>query len=148
MVQRNLARAWTLQKLLQLLLKDGRRSVARRQLARCLQHLQDLSAQAPVPLLERAVQACRPTVTLRRVRVAGTTYLVPQMLTARRGTLVALRWLLQAAKARRRGTLCLAHCLAQECWEASQGQGGARGRCVETHRLALANRALVRYRWW
>lgn len=106
------------------------------------------SGRSPLVVFQEALTQCTPGVALRPVRVAGTTYLVPQMLSPHRAQGYGLRWLVQGARARRRGGQSLAWALAQECWEASQGQGHARGRCVETHRMALANRAFVRFRWW
>jgi small subunit ribosomal protein S7 len=58
---------------------------------------------------------------------------------------LALRWIVQAAREREDKTM--AHRLASELIEASQGRGGAVRMKEEMHRIAEANRAFAHYRW-
>ena len=44
--------------------------------------------------------------------------------------------------------LTFSQCLADEIFDAFLKQGYARQKRDELHRLAEANRAYIRYRWW
>lgn len=100
-------------------------------------------------ILEQAIQNCMPSLEVRKVRVAGTTYLVPAMIPKKKQEAVAIRWLVEAAKKKKKtSTLSFARCLAEEIYDAFSKQGYARTKRNELHRLAEANRAYIRYRWW
>ncbi len=62
-----------------------------------------------------------------------------------RRTALALRWLLQSARARRGPTM--ADRLADELTEAASNQGVTIKKKADTHRMAEANRAFAHYRW-
>lgn len=93
-----------------------------------------------------ALENCSPGVEVRRVRVAGTSYYVPKLVTPHQAYTRGLRWILKGAARRRQRSS--AQALAQEFMDASQGTGWAHSQCVEMHRLAEANRAYSRYQWW
>lgn len=92
-----------------------------------------------------ALASVAPVVETRRVRVAGSNYHVPSLVPPHRAQAQGLRWIL--AGARRRGYPYW-QCLAQELLDASRGHGWAVSQRVETHRMAEANRAYIRYQWW
>jgi small subunit ribosomal protein S7 len=58
---------------------------------------------------------------------------------------LALRWLVQFARARHERTMV--DRLASEILEAAQNSGGAVRRKEEVHRMAEANRPFAHYRW-
>jgi small subunit ribosomal protein S7 len=58
---------------------------------------------------------------------------------------LALRWLLQSARARRGRTM--ADKLADELTEAASNQGVTIKKKTDTHRMAEANRAFAHFRW-
>ena len=51
-------------------------------------------------------------------------------------------------KKQKNSKLKFAQCLADEIYDAFKKQGQARQKRDELHRLAEANRAYIRYRWW
>ncbi len=100
-------------------------------------------------IVEVAIQHCMPNVEVRKVRVAGTTYLVPSIIPKKKQEAIAIRWIIEAAKKKKKSTkLSFAQCLADELFDAFYKQGYARTKRNELHRLAEANRAYIRYRWW
>lgn len=100
-------------------------------------------------LLAQAVENVTPNLEVRKVRVAGTTYLVPAILSKKRQETLAIRWIIEAAKKRKKNLkFNFSECLADEIYEASKKLGNARQKRDELHRLAEANRAYIRYRWW
>ena len=64
---------------------------------------------------------------------------------ARRSRTLAVRWLIQFARARRERTM--AQKLANELLDAIQQQGNAYKRKDDVYRMAVANRAFAHYRW-
>ena len=86
---------------------------------------------------------------VRKVRRAGTTYSVPAILSVKKQESLALKWIIESAKQRKKtSSFTFSQCLASEILEASKKAGHARLKRDELHRLAEANRAYIRYRWW
>lgn len=100
-------------------------------------------------LLSQALENVTPNLEVRKVRVAGSTYLVPAVLSKKKQETLALKWLIESAKKRQKNSkVDFAKCLADEILDASKKLGQARQKRDELHRLALLNRAYIRYRWW
>jgi len=100
-------------------------------------------------IVDQAILNCMPSLEVRKVRVAGTTYLVPAMIAKKKQEALAMRWIIEAAKKKKKvSKLSFAQCLADEIFDAFLKQGYARTKRNELHRLAEANRAYIRYRWW
>jgi small subunit ribosomal protein S7 len=70
---------------------------------------------------------------------------VPVEVHARRARTLAVRWLVEFARARREKTM--AQRLAAELLEAQTQQGGAYKRKDDIYRMAQANKAFAHYRW-
>jgi small subunit ribosomal protein S7 len=142
------------EKFINVLMRDGKKVHAHRLFHAMIQALHHThggreGVASLYQLVARAVEHVAPSVEVRRVRVAGTTYLVPAALPKRKQHRLAMHWLIQAARARRAGgRRPFAEVLADEISDASRYQGAARGRRDDMHRLAEANRAYIRYRWW
>jgi len=99
--------------------------------------------------LVQAIENVKPSLEVRKVRVARMTYQVPAILTLNRQENLAIRWLLDSAKKRKKTSkMGFDECLALELFDAFNKQGGAREKRDELHKLAEINRAYIRYRWW
>ena len=97
----------------------------------------------------QALQNVMPTLEVRKVRVSGSTYLVPAILYKKRQESLAMKWIIEAAKKKQKSSKSnFAQNLADEVYDASKKLGQARQRRDDLHRLAQANRAYMRYRWW
>ena len=100
-------------------------------------------------LISQAIENLTPNLEVRKVRIAGSTYLVPSVLSKKKQETLALKWLIEAAQKRQKNSkLNFSVCLAEEILDASRKLGQARQKRDELHRLALMNRAYIRYRWW
>jgi small subunit ribosomal protein S7 len=105
--------------------------------------------QTILRVISRALENITPSLQVRKVRVSGSTYLVPAVLSKKKQENIALKWLLESAiKRKKNGNLDLSTCLADEILDASRKMGQARQKRDELHRLAQMNRAYARYRWW
>lgn len=100
-------------------------------------------------VISRALENITPSLEVRKVRVAGSTYIVPAVLSKKKQETLALKWLLESAKKRQKNSKGdFSSCLSDEILDASRKMGQARQKRDELHRLAQMNRAYIRYRWW
>ncbi|MCH7489013.1 MAG: 30S ribosomal protein S7 [Chloroflexi bacterium] len=127
------------------LMREGRKSLAERIMYTALDEIEEKEKRDPVEVFEQAVQNATPVVEVKPRRVGGATYQVPVDIRAERRMALALRWLLQSARARRGRTM--SERLAAELIEAASNQGVTIKRKADTHRMAEANRAFAHYRW-
>ena len=105
--------------------------------------------QSPEHILYSLIENVRPLVEVRKVRVARATHQVPAQIRKPKGQTLALRWIIEFANKRsQKAGVSFAGALAQELFEAHKKRGGPRQRRGEMHRLAAANRSLMRFRWW
>lgn len=109
-------------------------------------HASSASGQEEVlETLHKALSNVAPTVEVKSRRVGGATYQVPIEVAVDRGLALAMRWLVQAAKARSEKTMALR--LAAELHEAYNGRGASVKTRDDVHRMAKANQAFAHYRW-
>jgi len=127
------------------LMVEGRKSLAERIMYDALDKIEERAKRDPVEVFEQAVQNATPVVETKPRRVGGATYQVPVDIRAERRMALALRWLLQSARARRGRTM--ADRLADELTEAADNQGVTIKKKTDTHRMAEANRAFAHFRW-
>jgi len=99
----------------------------------------------PVDAFEQAVKNATPVLQVKPRRVGGATYQVPVEIRGERRTSLAMRWLIQSARAR--SGRSMAERLGSELMDAAQGQGATIKKRDDTHRMAEANKAFVHYRW-
>src|SRR6187549_392416 len=98
-----------------------------------------------IELLSTALDNVKPAVEVKSRRVGGATYQVPvEVRTSRRQTL-AMRWVIEAARARTEKSMAFR--IAHELMDAAENRGGAVRKREDTHRMADANRAFAHYRW-
>jgi len=95
--------------------------------------------------LRKALGNVAPTVEVKSRRVGGATYQVPIEVASDRGLALAMRWIVQAAKARAEKTMALR--LSAELYEAYMGRGASVKTRDDVHRMAKANQAFAHYRW-
>nr|QIA59818.1 ribosomal protein S7 [Wiesnerella denudata] len=103
-----------------------------------------------IKLLVNAIENVKPICEVKKVRISGTTRLVPSIIATNRQETLAIRWMLESAAKRRMGkkSISLDQCLYAEILEASQKMGIARKKRDDLHKLAEANRSFSHYRWW
>eukprot|EP01137_Pigoraptor_chileana_P036823 Opistho-2@33057 len=100
----------------------------------------------PVAILRRALDNIKPTIETRPVRMGGTVFQVPRPVLPNRQQSLSLRWLVKAARGRKKGKN-MAEALALEVLDAIKHEGGAVKKRMEVHKQAESNRAYAHYRW-
>ena len=137
-----------LAKFMNMIMNDGKKSVAERIIYGALDRITEKDAQVetkPLEVLELALENVKPVVEVKSRRVGGATYQVPiEVRPARRQTL-AMRWVIEAA--RKRSEKSMAYRLAHELMDAADNRGTAVKKKEDTHRMAEANKAFSHYRW-
>jgi small subunit ribosomal protein S7 len=123
----------------------GKRTLAEGIMYEALNKVADRTGKDPLPLLKKAIDNIKPLLEVRSRRVGGATYQVPVEVQSRRGTTLAIRWLVTFARKRRERSM--ADRLAGEILDASGGAGAAVKRREDMHKMAEANKAFAHYRW-
>jgi small subunit ribosomal protein S7 len=98
-----------------------------------------------IDTLKRAIDNVKPPLEVRSRRVGGATSQVPVEVRPRRATTLAIRWVVDYARARREKTM--AQCLANELLDAAQGLGAAMKKRDDIQKMAESNKAFAHYRW-
>ena len=124
---------------------DGKKSTAEGIVYEALEILSKRTNNEPVPALEESIKILTPTLEVRSRRVGGATYQVPVEVPQRRARTLAVRWLVEFARARREKSM--SERLAGELADAQSQQGGAFKRKDDIFRMAQANKAFAHYRW-
>jgi small subunit ribosomal protein S7 len=124
---------------------DGKKSTAEKIVYDALEMLAKRTNQDPVPALEESIKQLTPVLEVRSRRVGGATYQVPVEVPQRRARTLAVRWLIEFARARREKSM--SERLAGELGDAQSQQGGAYKRKDDIFRMAKANQAFAHYRW-
>jgi small subunit ribosomal protein S7 len=127
------------------ILMRGKRNLAESIVYDALAKVGDKTGKEPLQILKKAVDNIKPLLEVRSRRVGGATYQVPVEVQSRRGTTLAIRWLVTFARKRRERTM--ADRLAAEILDASGGAGAAVKRREDMHKMAEANKAFAHYRW-
>ena len=98
-----------------------------------------------IDTVKRAIENVTPPLEVRSRRVGGATDQVPVEVRPRRATTLAIRWIVDFARARREKSMAL--CLANELMDAANGLGAAMKRRDDMQKMAESNKAFAHYRW-
>ena len=123
----------------------GQRSTSEHIVYKALDEISRKTGGDPVTVLKRAVENVRPQLEVKSRRVGGATYQVPVEVRASRRQTLAMRWVIEAARARTEKSMAFR--IAHELMDAAENRGGAVRKREDTHRMADANRAFAHYRW-
>lgn len=132
-------------KLVNKLMERGKKSTAEKILYSALDIIEKQEGKPPVSVMEQAIKNASPLLMVKARRVGGATYQVPVEVEPERGTAIAVRWILQSARARTGKAMAVK--LAAELTEAAKEQGTTIKKREDTHKMAEANRAFAHYRW-
>jgi small subunit ribosomal protein S7 len=132
-------------RLINKVMKDGKKSKAEKIVYGALDMIEKRESQSALTVVGQAVRNSTPQLQVKSRRIGGATYQVPVEVQPERGLSLALRWLLDSARARQGKSMM--EKLAAELSDASKGQGATVKKRDDTHRMAEANRAFAHYRW-
>lgn len=125
---------------------SGKKAVAEHIVYGAFDRIVERNAGAdPVEVFESALETIAPMVEVKSRRVGGATYQVPVEVRSSRRSALAMRWLVESARARSEKSMAAR--LAGELMDAADGRGSAVKKKEDTHRMADANKAFAHYRY-
>ena len=135
----------TLAKFVNVLMKDGKKSVAEKIIYGALDIIAERREEDPLEIFDGALENVKPLVEVKSRRVGGATYQVPIEVRANRRIALAMRWVVE--QARQRSEKSMTQRLAGELTDAFEKKGGAVRKTEDVHRMAEANRAFSHFRF-
>jgi small subunit ribosomal protein S7 len=127
------------------IMRHGKKSVAANIVYGAMKLVEERTGTEAIEVFEKAIKNATPLVEVKARRVGGATYQVPMEVRSDRGTALALRWLINAARSR--GGRSMQAKLANELMDAANETGNTIRKREETHRMAEANKAFAHYRY-
>ncbi len=127
------------------LMRRGKKSTAEATTYGAFTLVEDRSKEEPLKIFKRALDNVRPRLEVKSRRVGGATYQVPMEVRPERGSALAMRWIIQFARARPGRSM--REKLAAELLDAASERGESVKKREDTHRMAEANKAFSHYRW-
>jgi small subunit ribosomal protein S7 len=124
-------------------MKDGKKSTAEKLVYSAFDKIKEATKEEPMVVFERALENTMPLLEVASKRVGGANYQVPREVRPERRFVLALRWIIGAARAKKgKG---MADKLAEEIVAASKNEGSAIKKKLDMHRMAEANRAFAHF---
>ena len=124
-------------------MKDGKKSTAEKLVYSAFDKVKEVTKEEPMVVFERALENVMPLLEVASKRVGGANYQVPREVRPERRFVLALRWIIGAARAKKgKG---MADKLAEEIIAASKNEGNAIKKKLDMHRMAEANRAFAHF---
>jgi small subunit ribosomal protein S7 len=137
-----------LAKFMNVIMKSGKKSAAERIIYGALDRIAEKTGKKgpeAIEVLSTALDNVKPVVEVKSRRVGGATYQVPVEVRSTRRQTLAMRWMIEAARARSEKSMAFR--LAHELMDAAESRGSAVRKREDTHRMAEANKAFAHYRW-
>jgi small subunit ribosomal protein S7 len=124
-------------------MKDGKKSTAERLVYKAFEQIKAQTKEDPMVIFEKALENASPLLEVASKRVGGANYQVPREVRPERRFILALRWIIGAARAKKGKPM--SEKLAEELIAASKNEGSAIKKKQDTHRMAEANRAFAHF---
>ncbi|HPF41035.1 MAG TPA: 30S ribosomal protein S7 [Phycisphaerae bacterium] len=125
---------------------NGKKTVAQKIMYDAMEAAAKRAGDKPaLEIFEKAIQNVRPSVQIRSKRVGGSNYQVPMAVNPKRSQALAIRWIIEAARAKKGRPM--KDRLASEFVDAFNGQGAAVTTRENVHRMADANKAFAHFAW-
>ena len=132
-------------KIINKIMWSGKKSAAQEIFYEAIQLVAGRVQAEPLEIFTKAVDNVKPQLEVRSKRVGGATYQVPREVNRRRQQSLAIRWLIDAARAKRGKPM--AKRLADEIFDAFNNQGAAVTKKENVHKMAEANSAYSHFAW-
>ncbi len=124
-------------------MKDGKKITAERLVYGAMDRVKEMTKEDPLAVFEKALENASPLLEVAAKRVGGANYQVPIEVRPERRFILASRWIIGAARAKKGKPM--AEKLAEEIVAASKNEGAAIKKKLDMHRMAEANRAFAHF---
>jgi len=130
-------------KFINTVMKRGKKTKAQQIVYGALEQIKEKTKEEPLKIFDKVMNAVKPQVEVRSVRVGGANYQVPMPVSSDRQNALAFRWILGAARARKGHSM--EEKLMGEMTDILAGIGGALKKREDVHRMAEANKAFAHF---
>ncbi len=127
-------------------MSDGKKTVASNIVYSSLANLAKTAQEKNVSILDlfvNIIESIKPRVKMKSRRVGGATYQVPKPLEPRESEMIAMKWLIEAARSASGKPMVQA--LTNVFVETLEGRGTAVKKKEEMHKSAEANKAFAHF---
>jgi small subunit ribosomal protein S7 len=130
-------------------MRGGKRTAAEKQVYAAMDILKkEFPQEEALATLERAMENIKPKIEVRPRRIGGAVYQVPTPVRGHRQNSLAIRWLINASRAKANKQFhSFGEKLASELMAAINNEGAAVTKRAEVERMAEANKAFAHLRW-
>ena len=126
------------------IMRRGKKSLAESIFYDSLDIINKSTKKDSLEVFKQALDNVKPVLEVKSKRIGGATYQVPVEVSSDRRTSLAMRWIINYAKARNGRSM--GEKLAQEIIDASKGEGTSVKKKEDVHKMAEANKAFAHYR--
>ena len=127
------------------IMQDGKKNLAFKIIYKAFSLIEEREGELGVKVFREALDNISPELETRSRRVGGANYQVPYEVSSDRQIALSFRWLVDVASSRNEPRM--EERLASEIILASNKEGEAYEKKLESHRRAEANKAFAHYRW-
>ena len=130
-------------KFINYIMLDGKKTIAQTIVYDCLDLISEKTKLDSVELFENALKNVAPSLEVKSKRVGGANYQVPMSVRGDRRSMLAFRWIITAARAKKGRPMYQK--LADELIAAANNEGEAVRKKTDVQRMAEANRAFAHF---
>ena len=131
------------EKFINYIMLDGKKSKAREIFAKMLALIKERGEKDTEVIFTLAIEQASPSMEVRPKRVGGAVYQVPIEVNPNRQRILAMRWILDAARSAKGKPMYIK--LANVITETAKGEGPACKKKDDAHRMAAANKAFAHF---
>ncbi|MCU0660065.1 MAG: 30S ribosomal protein S7 [Candidatus Pacebacteria bacterium] len=125
---------------------SGKKETARNVVYGALDLIKEKSkVENPLEIFDAAIRNAGPSTEVRSRRIGGANYQVPREVRPERRQLLAMTWIIGAARAGKGRPMHIK--LADELILASKNEGAAIKKKDDTHKMAESNKAFAHFAW-
>ncbi len=135
----------SIERFINYVMQDGKKTFAIKLVYYGLDEAAKQTKQDALEVFEKAIKNTTPNMEVRSRRVGGANYQVPREVAPMRGESLAMRWIIQAAKAKKGQAMHKK--LSNELVMASKKEGDAMKKRETTHKMAESNKAFAHFAW-
>lgn len=133
----------TLGKFINFIMLSGKKSVAQGIVYGAFEIIKKKEEKDALEIFELALNNVGPSVEVKTKRVGGSNYQVPIPVKPERKNSLAMRWIINAARAKK--GRAMEEKLAEELMLAAKGEGDAMKKRADIHKMAESNRAFAHF---
>ena len=132
-------------KFINCMMYEGKKATAQKVFYDALELVEKRTGAKAIEVFTGAITNVKPVIEVRSRRVGGATWQVPVEVNKKRAMSLAIRWILEAARAKKGKPM--AERLAGELVDAFKKEGAAVTKRENTHKMAEANKAFAHFAW-